>query len=118
VAKHTEIGTKGEQEAVKFLKNKGYLIIAINWRDGHKEIDIVAAYANNIVFVEVKSRSSFRMGFPEEAVTASKKMKLKTAATAYMEATSSEQAMRFDIISILFKGPDVAELLHLEDAFW
>jgi putative endonuclease len=67
--------------------------------------------------VEVKARSSFRLGFPEEAVTDRKKAFLKTAAEAYMEAQQSVQLIRFDIISILLE-PGKVTIRHFEDAFY
>lgn len=116
--KHTEIGKKGEQIAVNFLKNKGYEILSLNWRSGKKEIDIIAVCGNEIVFTEVKSRSSFRMGFPEEAVHPHKQALLKAAAESYLESNPNTRMIRFDIISILMPPGSPVEILHLEDAFY
>lgn len=116
--KHTEIGTKGEQLAAIFLKNKGYLILETNWRTGKKEIDIIAENGDCIVFVEVKTRSNFDFGFPEEAVTVSKKKLLKLAAEEYFEQKHPEKNPRFDIISILQKGKNTQEIIHIIDAFY
>lgn len=116
--KHTEIGTNGEQIAAIFLKNKGYLILEINWRTGKKEIDIIAENADSIVFIEVKTRSNFNYGFPEEAVTESKKKLLKLAAEEYFEQKQLNKNIRFDIISILQQGKNTKEIIHFEDAFY
>lgn len=116
--KHTEIGTNGEHLAAIFLKNKGYQILETNWRTGKKEIDIIAENADSIVFVEVKTRSNFNFGFPEEAVTASKKKLLKLAAEDYYEQKQPQKSPRFDIISILQQGKKTREIIHLEDAFF
>ena len=116
--KHTEIGTKGELLAANFLKNKGYQILETNWRTGKKEIDIIAESSDSIVFVEVKTRSNFDFGFPEEAVTESKKKLLKFAAEDYFEQKQPQKNIRFDIISILQKGNNTAEIIHLIDAFY
>lgn len=116
--KHTEIGTNGEQLAAIFLKNKGYQILETNWRTGKKEIDIIAENSDSIVFVEVKTRSNFNFGFPEEAVTESKKKLLKLAAEEYFEQKKPEKNPRFDIISILQKGKYTQEIIHIEDAFY
>jgi putative endonuclease len=118
MVKHTEIGTKGEQLAANFLKNKGYLILDINWRFEKKEIDIIALEQDSIVFVEVKTRSNFKFGFPEEAVTESKKAFLKIAAQAYYEQKEMDKPIRFDIISILLRNNELPEILHVEDAFY
>lgn len=52
-----KIGTAYEQEAVLFLKQKGYRIIARNYYCKQGEIDIIAVDQNYLVFVEVKYRS-------------------------------------------------------------
>lgn len=116
--KHTEIGTNGEQLAVTFLKNKGYNILATNWRTGKKEVDIIAETLDCIVFVEVKTRSNFNFGYPEEAVTEAKKTLIKSAAEDYFLQFSPKKTLRFDIISILQKGKITKEIYHFEDAFY
>lgn len=62
------LGTIGEKEAVKYLINKGYCILEINWRYLHKEIDIIAKTNNIICIIEVKTRSS-NFTKPSDAVT-------------------------------------------------
>lgn len=116
--KHTEIGTKGELLAANFLINKGYAILETNWRTGKKEVDIIAESSDSIVFVEVKTRSNFDFGFPEEAVTEAKKKLLKQAAEEYFDQKKSLKNLRFDIISILQKGSNTIEIIHLVDAFY
>lgn len=118
MAKHTEIGTKGELLALIFLKNKGYEILHTNWKSGRKEIDIIAATSEFIVFVEVKTRSSFSFGYPEEAVNSGKKEAIKMAAEAYFEQYAPGKLIRFDIISVLVKDGSAQEIVHLEDAFY
>jgi putative endonuclease len=118
MSKHNEIGTNGELIAVNFLKNKGYLIVATNWRSGKKEIDIIAEIGDNIVFVEVKTRSNFDFGYPEEAVNERKKNLIKSAAEDYFFAFPSEKQLRFDIISILQRQNKALEIVHIEDAFY
>ena len=116
--KHTEIGTKGELLAANFLINKGYSILETNWRTGKKEVDIIAERSDSIVFVEVKTRSNFDFGFPEEAVTEAKKKLLKLAAEEYFEQKKPVKNPRFDIISILQKGANTQEIIHIVDAFY
>lgn len=118
MSKHNEIGTNGELLAVKFLQNKGLIILETNWHSGKKEIDIIAENSDSIVFIEVKTRSNFSFGFPEEAVTASKKKLLKLAAEDYFEQNKSSKVIRFDIISILQQGNETKEIIHIEDAFY
>lgn len=118
MSKHNEIGTNGELIAVNFLKNKGYHIVATNWRSGKKEIDIIAEIGDNIVFVEVKTRSNFDFGYPEEAVNERKKKLIKSAAEDYFLAFPGEKQLRFDIISVLQQQNVAIEIVHIEDAFY
>ena len=56
MAKHNELGKKGEEIAAQYLSEKGYEILERNWRNRHKEIDIIAKDGNELVIVEVKTR--------------------------------------------------------------
>lgn len=116
--KHTEIGRNGEQIAVNFLKNKGYEVLAQNWRYSRKEIDIISRYNDCLIFVEVKTRSSFDFGFPEESVTEQKKSFLKMAAEAYCDTKATSSLIRFDIISIYLAAGQAPAIHHIEDAFF
>ena len=58
MAKHNDLGKAGENAAVAYLEQKGYLIRDRNWRKGHFELDIVAAKDNELIVVEVKTRSN------------------------------------------------------------
>lgn len=104
--------------ACQFLINKGHTIIATNYRSGHREIDIISLDGAILVFSEIKARSGYQFGFPEEAVHYRKQQHLKEAAMAYLEANDSEQPIRFDVIAILIKAGKAAEIVHFEDAFY
>ena len=84
MAKHNILGKRGEELAVHFLQNLGYVIIASNWQQHKFEIDIIAQDNNEIVFVEVKTRTSDFFGNPEEAVTLSKQKHLIEGADYYV----------------------------------
>ncbi len=116
MAQHNLIGEEGEKIAVNYLKSKGYLVHHTNWRMGHLEVDIVAEDGEELVFVEVKTRSSDDYGKPEEAVDEKKEKDLITAAGVYLESLSLEVAARFDIISIIL-NEEKSSLNHFEDTF-
>ena len=48
MAEHNDLGKSGENAAVAYLEQKGYLIRDRNWRRGHFELDIVAAKDNEL----------------------------------------------------------------------
>jgi putative endonuclease len=118
MAKHNETGIKGEQIAENFLLKKGYNILSRNWCFERKEVDLIASTGDTLVFVEVKTRSSFDFGFPEEAVNAKKQNYLKLAAENYILNNPEYNTIRFDIISILMKAGNASEILHFEEAFY
>ena len=110
------LGRKGEEISIDFLKNKGYEILKRNYRFGHKEIDIVARDKNTIVFVEVKAGRSKKFGEPFEKVDHQKQKKLIQVAQAFIQENQIKNFdFRFDVISLNLKG--VGEIKHFKNAF-
>ena len=114
------IGILGEQEATRILEKKGLRIIEHNWRMGHLEVDLIAENSKEIVFAEVKARTSTYGGkMPEEYVDELKKRRMVAAANAYVKYHKIEKNIRFDIIGLVF-NPTTHEVIyqcHLENAF-
>lgn len=118
MAVHNETGKFGEEVAAKYLAHKGYEILDVNWVFGKAEVDIIAFYANTLIFIEVKTRSSVAFGSPEDFVSAAKQRMLEQAAQAYIEVMEREGEIRFDIISVLLTKDKQFKITHIEDAFW
>ncbi len=98
-----ELGRWGEQEAVNFLKRRGYAKIITNYRNSLGQIDIIARDKKTICFIEVKSRRSRRFGQPVEAVTDSKQRKISQAALLFLKQNKLlNSSARFDVISISY----------------
>ena len=99
------LGNLGEDIACKFILNKGYEIVERNFYCRQGEIDIIAKDKNEIVFIEVKSRSNIVFGLPSEAVT-KQKMKhiLKTARYFLYKNKMINEYIRFDVVEILIKS--------------
>lgn len=112
------LGKMGEDLAAEFLKKRGCKIIERNCRKKFGEIDIIMLDKNELVFVEVKTRTSDSSGFPLESVTVAKQNKIRNLASIYSQQHSEFDKMnlRFDCIGILKKG-DNYEIEHIEDAF-
>lgn len=120
MAEHNIIGQKGEDIAAETMRKKRFRIVERNWRLGHLEIDIIAENRKEIVFVEVKTRTSaFGGKSPEEAVDILKKRRMVAAANAYVKFHQTRKELRFDVIGILMDPAtmEVKELTHLENAF-
>ena len=114
------IGIIGEEEAAKLLKKKKLSILEHNWRMGKLEVDLIAENKEEIVFVEVKARTStFGDIQPEEYVDKGKKQRVITAANAYIKYHRIEKKVRFDIIGIIVNPQtmEVVERHHFENAF-
>ena len=113
------LGELGEDEAVRFLKSKGYRILARQMRNSFGEIDIIAEEGRTIVFVEVKTRTDESGGKPWEAVNQKRQERMTRAALAWLKKTRRlDRSARFDVISILW--PDLnkpADLTHFPRAF-
>lgn len=98
-----EIGKFGEDLAVSFLEEKlGYLILARNFYCKIGEIDIVAKDRDEIVFVEVKTRSQNIFGAPSEAVDFRKKFHIyKVAEFFIMKNCLDNSFFRFDVLEVV-----------------
>lgn len=113
-------GDLGENIATNLLRQKGYAILDRNLKVNAKEIDIIAANKEYIVFCEVKARTSTFARHPEQNVDAEKKRNMVFAANAYIKINHEMRKPRFDIIGILLhpETGEVLELNHIEDAFY
>jgi putative endonuclease len=96
-----DTGNLGEQMACNFLGNNGYKIIETNYRCRAGEIDIVARLREVLVFVEVRTKKSYKYGTPEESITTAKKEHLRAAAVHYEQNhTGLPAAWRIDVVAI------------------
>lgn len=103
--------------AREYLITKGFSILDLNWRHGHKEVDIVARLGDEIVVVEVKTRGENYAEKPYEAVTNSKIKNIVEVADAWLRIHKVDLETRFDVISILLKKDGSFLLEHFEGAF-
>ncbi|MCR3922808.1 MAG: YraN family protein [Firmicutes bacterium] len=102
------LGQRGEVVAATFLKNLGYTILAKNWRCERGELDLVAKDGQILVFIEVKTRKSYRRGTPAEAVDTRKQEKLRLLAHYYIHQTgNTAPAYRFDVVAVDGKSEEV-----------
>jgi len=85
MARHNDIGKLGEKLAAQWLTTNGHMILARNWRHHHAEIDIITTKDKTLYFVEVKTSTNLRYGYPEQRVTRQKKRQLTLAADVYLQ---------------------------------
>lgn len=119
MAKHNDTGKWGEDLAADYLRNSGYEIIEHDWRDGHRDIDIIARSPDlrTIVFVEVKTRATDVITKPEEAVDRRKIRNISMAADSYVKMLNVLDELRFDVISVIGGTKETAQVEHIIDAF-
>lgn len=117
MALHNELGRQGEMEALCYLSRAGYTLHDRNWRVGHLELDIVAEWFGEIVFVEVKTRRDEHFAPAAEAVTPQKKRNLIEAAHEWLMGHGRQGApYRYDIITVIGAAPPF-RLTHLKNAY-
>ena len=92
----------GEEIAKNFLEENNIVVILSNFRTSSGEIDIIGKENEDLVFFEVKTRSSTRFGFPEDAVDNKKIQKIELVANDYLDALGNgDDNWRIDTIAII-----------------
>ena len=112
-----QFGKLGEDIAAGYLERKGYKILERNYTYARVEVDVVCEYNNEIIFVEVKTRTSDQMAYPEQAVGKAKQKNIRLAAESFLEENQITSSVRFDIIAVV-KNESKFEIEHFEDAFY
>ena len=113
------LGATGEEIAVDYLVSQGYVVFDRNWRSKSGEIDIIASEKFNsqdeLIFIEVKTRSSRDYGDPIQAITATKYLRMYRLALEWLsENSASREAWRLDVISIVISRAQEIEINHLK----
>jgi len=112
-----ELGKKGEELALRFLKKKGYRIIEKNYVCKLGEMDIIGKEKDTLVFIEVKTRASTEFGPPQLAVHSSKQRQLSKVALNYLnEKRLNDVKARFDVVAIVLEQ-NREEIELIRDAF-
>lgn len=115
--KKQRLGRWGEDRAAEYLESKGYEILGRNLRTEYGEIDLLARASKVSVFVEVKTRTTVDYGHPEESITQAKQQHMADAAESYLQAHPEiDGDWRVDVISVLRRERQPAEILHIENA--
>ena len=112
-----ELGKKGEEMALRFLKKRGYRIIERNYACKMGEMDIIAREKDTLVFIEVKTRTSTTFGPPQLAVNPKKQLQMSKVALHFLKEKKLEDVKaRFDVVAILL-GVRGEEIELIRDAF-
>jgi putative endonuclease len=108
------LGARGEDLAADWYRAAGYEVVARNWRCAEGELDLVVSLPAELVFCEVKTRTSDRFGVPAEAVTAAKQRRLRTLAARFLAehppvVGPAARSIRFDVVAVTGSTVDVIE---------
>ena len=110
-----QLGTHGEALARDFLENLGYQFIGQQWHCRYGEIDLIMMDQDELVFIEVKLRSSSLFGHPEDMISRAKTHRLSKTALCFLQKEKYDDVFwRFDTIAITIQENDY-EILHLKD---
>lgn len=115
------LGELGERIAERWLRRRGWRVLARRFRSGHRDIDLVMERDGVVAFVEVKTRRGAEFGDPVEAVHWRKQRELIRSAFVWLDRCGrgqrqAEQAFRFDVVGVLLQGERV-RVRHVENAF-
>ena len=111
------IGNSGESFVAEFLKKKGYIISAKNYRTKFGEIDVIAENNDEILFVEVKTRKETSFIRPYEYVNNSKQRKIFVTANIYLQHNGFGLNPRFDVAEVFVSDDGSMRLNYFENAF-
>lgn len=113
------LGERGEDAAARFLRRRGYRLVARRHRLAWGELDLVAVDGRTIVFVEVKTRRTHDSGSPAEAVSPTKQRQIGRLALGFLKFHGLlEYPTRFDVVAITWPaGARRPSVSHLVDAF-
>ena len=96
-----QVGKAGEDLAAGFLESLGFTLLQRNWRSRYGELDIIAADGNELVIVEVKTRTGLITGNPAEAVTPIKYARMRQLAGQWLLEQERRWAIvRFDVVAV------------------
>jgi putative endonuclease len=111
-------GQEGEAEAERYLRRKGYRIVARNVRSSLGELDLVAEDGHVLVFIEVKARRTGRFGGAIHAVHRQKQHKLVRLAAQFLAQRHwMDRSCRFDVVLLEATKTATLHVEHIQNAF-
>ena len=115
-------GEWGEIYVTRYLRKKGFLVVASNYRCRFGEADIICLDKKHLVIVEVKARGEHSIATPAAYVGAEKQRKLALTAASYASHKKLKNPIRFDVAEVYFPESDrenykVYKINYIKDAF-
>lgn len=119
-------GREGEALAARYLETRGWRVLDRNWRDGPRELDLVAEREGVLAFVEVKTRGDGSWGHPLDALTPRKRREVERAARAWLRRKQGTPRaavgrppaqIRFDAVVVRLEATGEPGIHHVPDAW-
>lgn len=117
MARHNDFGKWGEDVAVNYMLERGFEILARNWRHEHLEVDIIAQKEGKLYFVEVKTRHGEEWN-AEAAVTVKKRKQLWRAMMAWKLQHPSLMPVCYPVIAVVVHEAGVLPEIRWHDSMW
>jgi putative endonuclease len=113
------LGRRGEEAAERYLRRRGYKVLARGNRLAPGELDLVMLDGQTIVSIEVKTRTSHDVGHPAEAVDDAKQRRLTRLAVTFLKRHRLlDRPARFDVVAITWPSTGARpQIEHFANAF-
>lgn len=115
-AAHLELGAAGEELAARHLISLGWEIVGRNVRMGRGELDIVARDGEDMVIVEVRTRTLGKITPAEMTVGHIKIRKLLRAAKRFIESIGYDGCWRIDVAAVTIEDDGSHSIELFRDA--
>ncbi|MCX7095219.1 MAG: YraN family protein [Methylobacter sp.] len=103
-AAHLIRGESAEEQAHKFLIDKGLKPVSRNFRCKQGELDLIMTDRQTLVIVEVRFRKTDKYGSAVESITRTKQSRIIAATHIYLSAQKTDRPIRFDVVAISGNG--------------
>jgi putative endonuclease len=105
-SEHHTVGRRGEEDTYFYLRGRGYVMVARNFRSARRrgEIDLIGWHQNVLCFIEVKTRTTRDVKPAEAAVDRDKRRVLNGIAREFLRLLPAVCEWRFDVVSVYYDG--------------
>lgn len=111
-------GLLGERAAARWLRRRGWELLAHRFRVGRHDLDLVVRRDRTVAFIEVKTRSTSEFGSPVEAIGWRKKLVVSQLAEAWRQRHGRPgEEYRFDVASVRWSPGQPPQVEMVEDAW-
>ena len=116
-AQPRELGKAGEKAAAELLEKRGYQVVGAGFLARRGELDLVCRRGDELVVVEVKTRTSDAFGTPIEAVGSRKRRALRSAAAEYRALAGWRGPIRYAVVGLILEPDGGFSAQLIEDPF-